>query len=200
MQQGLKSELTKQIIIDEAFKQFYEQGFKTTSIDKIMKASKLTKGAFYHHYSSKKDLGLEVISLKVKKRVVEGMVLPLLQTGDALTILQSTFIERLKAFNIYEKQHGCPMNNFINEIGDFETAYQLALKQIINSWKSALVAIIERGKKEQTIKVNVSSQAVAIYLISAFEGIRGIRKLYDDDLVLDDYILGLSDYINQLKA
>ena len=65
---------------------------------------------------------------------------------------------------------------------------------------NSLVKLIERGKKEQLIHSHISSSAVAIYLISAFEGIRGIRKLYDNDLILDEYISGLSLYLNQLKA
>ncbi|MBP1841502.1 TetR/AcrR family transcriptional regulator [Formosa algae] len=200
MQQDLKSELTKQLIIDKAFTLFYENGFKTTSIDKIMKETTLSKGAFYHHYKSKKALGLEVISLKVQKRVLDGMVYPLEETGDALDILEHIFITRLKSFKIYEKEHGCPMNNLINEIGDHELAYQLALKQIIETWKSALIKLIERGKREHTIKPNVSSAAVAVYLISAFEGIRGIRKLYKDDTILEEYVSGLSLYLKQLQA
>ncbi|WP_066224628.1 TetR/AcrR family transcriptional regulator [Formosa haliotis] len=199
MEQELKSELTKQIIIDNAFKLFYEHGFKTTSVDKIMKASLLTKGAFYHHYKNKKELGLEVISLKLQKRVFESMIAPLYEPGNAIDILKSTFLNRIQSFPVYDKQHGCPMNNFINEIGDLELAYQLALKQIIETWKSALVALIERGKTELTIKQEVSSQAVAVYLISAFEGVRGIRKLYTDDTILDEYVLGLSAYISQLE-
>lgn len=199
MQQELKSELTKKIIIDEAFKLFYENGFKTTSIDKIMKATKLTKGAFYHHYKSKREIGLEVINFKLQKRVYEAMILPLYEPGNVLEILESTFINRMKLFSLYSKQHGCPMNNFINEIGDYELAYQAALKNIIEKWKTALVTLIERGKTENTINKNISSNAIAVYLISAFEGIRGIRKLYDDDIMIDEYILGLSLYLKQLK-
>ncbi|MFD2542465.1 TetR/AcrR family transcriptional regulator [Lacinutrix gracilariae] len=200
MQQELKSELTKQTILNESFKLFYENGFKTTSVDKIMKATKLTKGAFYHHYKNKKELGLAVISLKVQKRVYEGMISPLYQPGNTLTILENTFIDRLKSFPIYEKKHGCPMNNFINEIADFETAYQMALRSIIDEWKSVLIQLIERGKEEKTIRKNISSKAVAVYLISAFEGIRGIRKLYNNDEILEEYIQGLSLYLTQLKA
>ncbi|MCK0147192.1 TetR/AcrR family transcriptional regulator [Arenibacter sp. F26102] len=200
MQQELKSELTKQIIIDEAFKLFYENGFKTTSIDKIMNATSLTKGAFYHHYKNKKELGLEVIGLKLQNRVYSSMILPLYGTGDALKILETTFLDRIKSFPFYDKQHGCPMNNFINEIGDFESAYQTALKSIIEQWKSALATLIERGQEENSINKNISSRAAAVYLISAFEGIRGIRKLYDNDLILDEYITGLAVYLKQLEA
>lgn len=199
MKQELKSELTKNYIVDEAFKLFYENGFKATSIDKVMKSTQLTKGAFYHHYKDKKELGLAVIETKIQKRVIDGMIQPLLEEGDALDILEATFLNRIKSFPFYDKQHGCPMNNFINEIGDYEIIYQTALKSIIEKWKDALVDLLERGKKENSLRHNISSAAVAIYLISAFEGIRGIRKLYNDDEILDQYISGLSDYLKQLK-
>ncbi|EDM43788.1 Possible Transcriptional Regulator, TetR family protein [unidentified eubacterium SCB49] len=199
MQQELKSELTKQLIVNKAFNLFYENGFKTTSVDKIMKETALSKGAFYHHYKSKKDLGLEVISLKVQKRVVDGMILPLRQPGDAYQLIEDVFTKRLKAFSFYDKQQGCPMNNLINEIGNSEIAYQKALRNIVEQWKVELVQLLERGKIEGSIKKDISSKATAIYLISAFEGIRGIRKLYDDDSVLDEYLMGLSFYLKQIK-
>ena len=200
MEQRQKSELTKQSILNESFKLFYENGFKTTSVDKIMKATKLTKGAFYHHYKNKKELGLAVISLKLQKRIYEGMMAPLYDSGDALVILKTTFIDRLKSFSVHEKKHGCPMNNLINEISDYEVAYQIALKRIIEEWQSALIYLIDRGKSENVINKSISSKAVAVYLISAFEGIRGIRKLYDNDFILDEYISGLSLYLNQIKS
>ena len=200
MQQELKSEITKQQIVHQAFKLFYENGFKSTSINDVMKATKMTKGAFYHHYKSKQQLGLEVIELKLQQRVYDGMILPLEQPGNAIDILEQTFLNRIMSFPMYDKKNGCPINNFINEIGNYEASYQLALKSIIEKWKTALVTLIEKGKKQGHIKNEVSSEAVAIYLISAFEGIRGIRKVYVDDTVLDHYISGLSLYINSLKS
>ncbi|WP_111707616.1 TetR/AcrR family transcriptional regulator [Lutibacter citreus] len=199
MQQELKSEITKQHIVHEAFNLFYKNGFKSTSINDVMKATKMSKGAFYHHYKSKHQLGLEVIELKIQKRVYDGMILPLKEPGHAMEILQSTFLNRIKSFSFYDKQNGCPMNNFINEIGNYESSYQLALKNIVEKWKKELVILIEKGKKQNAIKKEIASEAVAIYLISAFEGIRGIRKLYDNDSILDQYISGLSLYLNQLK-
>jgi AcrR family transcriptional regulator len=200
MLQKQKSDFTKDLILNESFKLFYKDGFKTTSVDKIMMKTKLTKGAFYHHYKNKKELGLAVIKLKVQKRVYDGMISPLYSSGNVIDILKTTFLDRIKSFPIEEKQHGCPMNNFINEIGDSEKVYQTALKSIIEEWKTALINLIDKGKKEKTIDASISSTSVAVYLISAFEGIRGIRKLYDNDKIIDEYVLGLSMYINQIKA
>ncbi|NRD19789.1 TetR/AcrR family transcriptional regulator [Winogradskyella eckloniae] len=200
MEQKQKSELTKQLILDESFKLFYKNGFKTTSVDKIMNATQLTKGAFYHHYKSKRELGLELISSKLQQRVYDGMITPLYEEGNALEILENTFSSRLKSFSVFDKRHGCPMNNLINEIADEEEAYQFALKRIIEEWKAALIHLLERGKKDKDINHTISSSAAAVYLISAFEGVRGLRKLYNDDQILDDYIEGLSQYIKQLAA
>lgn len=200
MQQELKSEMTKQLIVHEAFKLFYENGFKSTSINDVMKATKMTKGAFYHHYKSKEQLALEVIKLKIQKRVYDGMIAPLNAEGNAIEILETTFINRINSFPIYDKNNGCPMNNFINEIGNYEKSYQLALKSIIEKWKSALIALIEKGKVEGSIKKEINNEAVAVFLISAFEGIRGIRKLYNDDQIISAYIKAISNYLQQIKA
>jgi len=200
MRQELKSEHSRQVIVDQAFKLFYKQGFKMTSIDMIMRSTNLTKGAFYHHYRNKKELGLEVIAMRVRQRVYESMILPLFDSGDTLMILETIFLERLKSFSFYEKQHGCPLNNLINEIGNWETVYQKALKGVVEEWKSALVSLLERGKRENRIKDGISSKAMAVYLICGFEGIRGIRKLYEDDVILEEYLSGLAVFFDQLRA
>ncbi|MEO9891066.1 TetR/AcrR family transcriptional regulator [Aurantibacter sp.] len=200
MQQELKSEITKQHIVHEAFKLFYENGFKATSINDVMKATKMTKGAFYYHYKNKEQLALEVIKLKIQKRVYDGMIAPLKEEGSAIEILENTFINRINFFSIYDKSNGCPMNNFINEIGNYEKSYQLALKNIIEKWKSSLIALIEKGKTEGSIKKSTNNMAVATFLISSFEGIRGIRKLYNGDQIINDYIKGISSYLQLIKS
>ncbi|WP_339905009.1 hypothetical protein [uncultured Cyclobacterium sp.] len=58
----------------------------------------------------------------------------------------------------------------------------------------------EQLKKVNTIKKSISSNAVATYLIRAFEGVRGIRKLYDNDTILAEYLLGLSSYLDHMQA
>lgn len=199
MQQRLKSDQTRQLIIQRAFELFYKNGFRTTSIDKVMNATELTKGAFYHHFKSKRELGLAVISQEIQKRIYTGMISPLYEEKDPVQNLLTVFSNRLRTFTTDEKQSGCPANNLINEIGDTEEAYQLALRRIIEEWKAALVSVIEKGKQIGEIAPIADSSAIAIYLISSFEGVRGIRKLYSDDHILEDYLKALENYIKRLR-
>lgn len=199
MEQTIKSEQTRQRIIKKAFDLFYENGFQSTSIDRVMNSAKLTKGAFYHHFRNKKELALAVISQEIQKRIYDRMISPLYEEKDPIQNLIYIFTNRIRSFTIQEKQSGCPANNLINEIGNTEKAYQLALRRIIEEWKAALVFVIEKGKRMGEIHPALNSSAIAIYLISSFEGIRGLRKLYDNDQILEEYLSAVENYIRNFE-
>ena len=200
MNQKFKSEITQQLIIEESFKLFYENGFSKTSISEIMSRTGLSKGAFYHHFKSKHELGKKVIKDIVGKRIYDSMITPLnnYRKENVINLLCRIFTERIKNISIEEKRLGCPANNLINELGCSDDVFRKILKQLISDWKSALIKVLEEGKLKKEIRKDVNSSAVAIYLISGFEGIRGIRKVFDDDKILLEYLETLKNHISQL--
>ena len=201
MNQKFKSEITKQLIIEESFKLFYENGFSKTSISEIMSRTGLSKGAFYHHFKSKHELGKKVIKDIVGKRIYDSMITPLnnYRKENVINLLCRIFTERIKNISIEEKRLGCPANNLINELGCSDDVFRKILKQLISDWKSALIKVLEEGKLKKEIRKDVNSSAVAIYLISGFEGVRGIRKVFDDDKILLEYLETLKNHISQLR-
>ena len=48
-------------ILDAAFSVFVEKGYSETTMDDIVQESKMSKGAIYHYYDSKKELFLSLI-------------------------------------------------------------------------------------------------------------------------------------------
>ena len=52
---------SKTKILDAAFNVFVKNGYRDTTMSHIVSKSVLSKGAIYHHYSSKKDLFLSLI-------------------------------------------------------------------------------------------------------------------------------------------
>ncbi|MBZ9731588.1 TetR/AcrR family transcriptional regulator [Salegentibacter sp. JZCK2] len=198
MEQELKTEATRKLITKKAFQHFYKNGFKSTSVNEIMKATGLSKGAFYHNFKNKDELGVLVVKAELNTMIYNAMIAPLYAEGEAKTILQTTFLNKFQTFTSDEKLMGCPVNNLINEIGGSQNLLNKALKDLIDTWVNAVVNIIERGHKDGSIKPETNAQQAAIYLVSSFEGMRGIRKLYSDDLNWNSYKAALEDYINQL--
>ena len=52
---------SKNQILEAALHVFVKKGYAETRMDDIVESSGLSKGAIYHHYSSKKDLFLSLI-------------------------------------------------------------------------------------------------------------------------------------------
>ena len=51
----------KNLILEAAFSVFVDKGYSDTTIDDIVRKSKMSKGAIYHYYGSKKELFLSLI-------------------------------------------------------------------------------------------------------------------------------------------
>ena len=52
---------TRENLLDAAQALIFERGFSATSVDKVIARAGVTKGAFFHHFKSKAELGRAVI-------------------------------------------------------------------------------------------------------------------------------------------
>src|SRR5580658_2141167 len=55
------AEATYEALLDSAASCFAEHGFAATSLDQVAKRARVTKGAIYHHFASKRDLFMAVL-------------------------------------------------------------------------------------------------------------------------------------------
>ena len=199
MKQELKSKETQDLIINKSFELFYEKGYNATSIPDIMKETSLSKGAFYHHFKNKHEIGVKVIEVIIRKRIKEGFIAPLNNMESNIPkLLLEVFTNRIKNYSDREKALGCPANNLVGEIGYTEQDFRVILKSLFEEWREQLIKVIDIGKKRGEIKKDVNSSSVAISLICAFEGVRSIRKVYDDDIIFNEFLESMGNFIENL--
>jgi len=199
VKQELKSRETQELIINTSFELFYEPAYNATSIPDIMKKTSLSKGAFYHHFKNKHEIGTRVIQVIIKKRIKEGFIDPLKETDKNITeLLLDVFTNRIKNYSEREKALGCPANNLIGEIGYNEQDFRIILKTLFEEWRQALINVLEVGKSRNEVKKDVNSSATAISLICAFEGVRSVRKVYDDDIIFNEFMESMGVFIKNL--
>lgn len=201
MKQELKSKETQDLIINTSFELFYEKGFNATSIPDIMKETSLSKGAFYHHFKNKHEIGTKVIEVIIRKRIKDGFIAPLMNNdGNIPELLLYIFTNRIKNYSEREKSLGCPANNLVGEIGYTEQDFRIILKKLFEEWRSQLIKTLDIGKNRGEIKQEINSSATAISLICAFEGVRSIRKVYDDDTIFNEFLYSMGSFINSLST
>jgi AcrR family transcriptional regulator len=78
---------TRAAILAAGLKAFSEHGYDNTTVAELLAATKLSKGAFYHHFDSKEAL-LEAILDGISKRAAAGVTAALARAPTALAKLE----------------------------------------------------------------------------------------------------------------
>lgn len=87
------AEATYAALLDSAAACFMESGFAATSLDAVARRARVTKGAIYHHFASKRDLFMAVL-----ERQEEISSRRTLEAGSAETDPWSGIVAALDAF------------------------------------------------------------------------------------------------------
>jgi AcrR family transcriptional regulator len=78
------AEATYEALVDSACACFFESGFAATSLDHVAHRARVTKGAIYHHFTSKRELFLAVLE-RQQVRSVDSVTLAGASASDAWT-------------------------------------------------------------------------------------------------------------------
>jgi len=194
-----KSAATRLSILQKSFELIYEKGYQTTSIDDILATTQVTKGAFYYHFKNKDEMGLAIINELLKPSFVNAFMGPLTSAGDPAKIIYEMMYEILMKDEFMKVEHGCPAANFTQEMAPWHKDFTMALNDLSEEWKNAIIHCIKTGKKAGTIRADVKPEQVAIFIMSGYWGIRNIGKLNNSKSVYLIYLKQLKDYLNSLQ-
>ena len=100
------AEATYQALLDSAAACFLEQGFAATSLDAVAKRARVTKGAIYHHFASKRDL-FEAVRVRQEERSAQNVAQAGAAAPDPWTGIVAAFDTFLEAISDPEYQRLC---------------------------------------------------------------------------------------------
>src|SRR5262245_15946755 len=108
---------TRRKILEAAFAEFYRNGFQGGSLNQIVEAAGTTKGALFHHFAGKQELGYAVVDEIIAPILARRWLEPLADASDPLAemerIFRSLVKEDIKSGNYVQ---GCPLNNLAQEM------------------------------------------------------------------------------------
>src|SRR2546427_4638606 len=80
---------TRKKLLQAAFEEIYRRGFQGASLETILAAAGVTKGALYHHFQDKAALGYAVVDEVVKGLLLERWLTLLERSEEHTSELQS---------------------------------------------------------------------------------------------------------------
>lgn len=191
-------DLTRQKLLERAFEEIHRNGFRAASLDSILADAGVTKGALYHHFGNKAELGYAVVD-EVVRPWMEEMWRPVLAAGNPIDAAIKAIRERLKERSEMALTLGCPFNNLTQEMSGVDEGFRTRLNAILHDWRNDTAEALRRGQQNGTVCADVDARAAAAFVISSIEGCVGMAKAAQSREFLEAGFRGLIEYLEHLR-
>jgi AcrR family transcriptional regulator len=189
---------TRQRLLQAGFREAYRSGFQSASIDTILAATNVTKGALYYHFPSKETLGHAIVEEIVAKLPRDNWLRPLERGKNPIDAL----IGIVQATSVRPKdvKGGCPLVNWAQEMSPLDEQFRKRLETIFNAWQEGIATALRRGQSEGTVRRDLVPEETAGFLIAMYEGYVLLAKNAQDAKVWNVGIRNIVGWLRTLRA
>lgn len=171
--------LTKEHLLDEATKLIQQKGMGAMSVNELLVASGIKRGALYHHFPGKDDLGLAV--LERARTAFMDFIDAALDAPNPLDGLKRFFDTVLEWHRSHGFVGGCLFGNAALEMSDSEPRYRDFVRQVFQQWSDKIGAAVLAGQKAGQIRGDMSAGDLAQMVISTIEGGIMLSRLHKQE-------------------
>src|SRR5580700_9699006 len=197
-QQFRDSERTRERLLQAAFREVHRSGFQSASIDAILAATDVTKGALYYHFESKEALGYAVVEEKIAKLVHDRWLRPMRGEGEAIDILIG--VVRRIPDSPQDVRAGCPLLLLSQEMSPLDEQFRKRLQRIFLDWQEGVATLLQRGKSQGTVRSDLNPAEAASFLIATVEGYGTLAKNAQDPKVWKAGIRNIVGWLRSLRS
>ena len=154
----------------------FEHGFQGVSMDDIVKKTNYTKGALYHQFPTKWELGYALVDEVIRPMIMDRWITPLEGLANPLEgILRQ--VELLIGDCPPENLRlGCPLNNLVQEMAPIDEGFKTKLYGALDLWVREMEKHLARAKARGYLKAVVDTREAAYFIVMAHEGFFGMIK------------------------
>jgi AcrR family transcriptional regulator len=194
------SEATRQKILGAAFAEFYRNGFQAGSLNQIVVAAGSTKGAIFHHFAGKLELGYAVLDEIIEPLLVDRWLDPLANSTDPIADVKHAFRKFVKDdIDSGAWLLGCPLNNLAQEMSPLDEGFRLRIDALYTAWRKGLAIALANGVKAGSVRKDIAPRAVAAMLVAGQMGIWGAGKSSQNKTVMMQATDAICDYLDSLR-
>lgn len=148
----------------------HHKGYTATGLQEILQAAGVPKGSFYFYFKSKEDFGLALV--EYYQNWFAEQVRPILKNTTMPPL------ERLAGFFRWFQQYfadegyikGCPIGNLIQEMGDVNPLFREKLNASLTNLIRFVTGLLEAAQANGQLSDQVDAEAMAGFIISAWQG------------------------------
>lgn len=170
-----QSRRTRAAIVEAASDLIHVNGFRTTSVNEIIDQIGMTKGAFFHHFKNKKQLGFAIID-HWKDVLYEKWVKPLEDTDDPLTTLYELPYSIYSKYTLEEIAKGCPLANLATELSPIDDDFREQIQEIYEMMEKGVSDSLIKGQNNGVVSEDADPVLLARFYEDLMAGTRSVSK------------------------
>lgn len=160
--------------MDAAQSIILDNGFGGTTVDAIIDRADVSKGAFFHYFSSKADLGRTLVKryadadvqhLEKMLKKAEGLSDDPLQQ---LLIFVKLFEQEMDTLE--EPYEGCLYASYLQQSGLFDEQIMQLIRESMLTWRTRVMQKLEQVARKYPPALPVDLESLADMLMVIFEG------------------------------
>ena len=176
--------INKEHVVNVAAKLFFEKGFIYTSMDEIVRVSKVSKSNVYYHFSNKEELLDAVIDFWISS-YQKDLEIALSQTELSVKEKILLFLDNLST-GIEERdyQGGCPFITLAMQAPNDTTSVKEKISYFFTSLTSVCENLIREGIEKKEFKEEIDAMEVADLFITNLEGALFLAEIKKDNSII----------------
>ena len=180
---------TREKILQAAARLFALKGYHDAKLEEVLDTAGVSKGAFFHQFRDREDLGFAVLDWHMEKRrqlldVIEQQ-LPVRKQADPL----AQVFRRLDAIQemVHRRENckgGCVIGNMSTALSDCHDGFRQRLAECFDEMAQEFLPHLEAAARQRRVARRTNTGELARYIVTVIEGaIMQSRTLGDAKLL-----------------
>lgn len=192
---------TRTEILHKNYEAIHRNGFQGVRADKVVAEMGITKGALYHYFPNKFDLGYAILDELVAphylniwrsfERSEKEFGAVLLATLDSYRNFAQTD-EQIKL--------GCPLTNLTQEMSPLDEGFRKRLYRITQQMQQQIETGLKNAQLTGEFKLDFNPTQTAFFYLSSIEGGFSVAKAMQSRAVFEMVIAQLKQFSEGLTA
>lgn len=176
---------TRRRLLEVGQQEIYLHGFQGASLESILTRGGATKGAFFHHFSSKAEFGYAVVDEVIAELIAAQWVYPLADATDPLDTIATEFERGAALLRKQQPILGCPLNNLAQEMSPLDEGFRHHTAAVFERWRASYRDSFERAKSSGIVARALDCDDAAHALVAQIEGTLSLARNSQDLATLD---------------
>ena len=190
---------TRGRILFAAYKEIHASGFQAASLSNILARTGVTKGALYHHFPNKTELGYAVVDEVIAERIYLSFIQPLQDFDDPITGFIELIHDAGTTFSMTDIELGCPLTVLAQEMAPIDEGFRTRLTDIYEQWHQSIADVFEKASKDDLLIDGVEPYTLAVTLAAIMEGGMTTAKVSHNLDKLQHCARGLTQFLQLVR-